>query len=1039
MSSATVNHINSQILNKFQVYSNNVQNSQLQLLDKIWVIKNLIKELHILFNNLTDEDIETVHYNIVKLDEKLHALQEGISKTAVHSLKDAISTKTDANNDTQKTSPNVSATTNNVVILKLLNKEYLKYHELLNQYILNRLDDLITITKNEKENKEIMEITNCREIFEFVQNLQGNDIFKKLIQKKFQLFSDSMFNGKGILCYDLAFEKTPDANKISLTKIDPIKDQHNLDVMAHYSLIRFNLYLPAYLKSSFKDTLSLRKKLETFIEFKLHSIDNNKPFSNDLLNLIEICLVLNYLNKNQFNFLKLSNKISINSSNSQLDDFFANNKNDWNIDNFNILKIENLHSKFSNEIKFYLSKFDTYDMIFDDLTEVENIDLDKLQSENALPVTVTSKDSPSYLSTKPATFNTKNNSTSSLTSSSRNRNGMKLPPLQINQLSEMLKETEGTNEYITKEDRSFNKSALDALTGASISVALEGPLSPVTPTSPFMTSKTLQLNTKQSKLSANNEIKRISKKFTSSIKSPISNELTANSSGSLDSDLLGSVSNNSGLIGGNSGSSTESNSVNSNTNGNPQALTALSRRASKRISRRLSLRFSSSVKSPVSESFDSSLSSIHSSLDHINIGNNNGETGSSEKLSQPLKAIDEVETADDDLNLDDDGWGGMDDDLDIEEEPVFSKSADTADDCKNSSSKLLSKSDHSKPIKEESTFNSIDEELDDWGWGDEDDLEDLEEDGEDPDHETRSESNKTEDHFVLNDASEKFKCTVIPQHISEIITKFVESIYLYNCLNGFEMAELIIQLMDVFYLVGGYMKYESKFLFYNDIYYLNMQIKKYLITKNIKINYAYNTKIENYLTNTINLEKIQFLKIYKKFNNFNYLVNINNNNEIIHDKNISILNQLEFKFKEFFFSGGFQELLPSLKNIIVINFLNEFYQLIINDILELKLISEVASVELDKIISKMLNLIDIFSDERLTKYLKSKIANFNKLKNFQLIVGSHLRSIMESFYNGEFYNMETDELINLINALFVESDIRRNAVKEIVEIRNIEV
>lgn len=207
-----------------------------------------------------------------------------------------------------------------------------------------------------------------------------------------------------------------------------------------------------------------------------------------------------------------------------------------------------------------------------------------------------------------------------------------------------------------------------------------------------------------------------------------------------------------------------------------------------------------------------------------------------------------------------------------------------------------------------------------------------------------------------------------------------------------------------------------------------------------------------------------------------------------------ILNQLEFKFKEMFFAS-FQNLTIDLQQMVVTNFLNEFYQLVINDILQIAMISEQDSNELSKIISFMLNFVNFFgpshrqvssldldsfpsvgdsqqhhrqlekrqkqqemlglleigsqeydqlvneinkNDVFVAKY-KKNIVNFYKLANFKTIVSSHLASIMENFYNGELYNVETQELIHLIKSLFVDSEIRRRAILDIEEIRNIDV
>lgn len=50
-------------------------------------------------------------------------------------------------------------------------------------------------------------------------------------------------------------------------------------------------------------------------------------------------------------------------------------------------------------------------------------------------------------------------------------------------------------------------------------------------------------------------------------------------------------------------------------------------------------------------------------------------------------------------------------------------------------------------------------------------------------------------------------------------------------------------------------------------------------------------------------------------------------------------------------------------------------------------------------------------------------------------MNSHLKDIMESFYNAEFYDLSTMELIALIDKLFADSDLKRRSIEDIREIR----
>ncbi|CQB90288.1 Retrograde transport protein Dsl1 C terminal [Chlamydia trachomatis] len=43
---------------------------------------------------------------------------------------------------------------------------------------------------------------------------------------------------------------------------------------------------------------------------------------------------------------------------------------------------------------------------------------------------------------------------------------------------------------------------------------------------------------------------------------------------------------------------------------------------------------------------------------------------------------------------------------------------------------------------------------------------------------------------------------------------------------------------------------------------------------------------------------------------------------------------------------------------------------------------------------------------------------------------------MERFYQGELFNLETQELVNMIKSIFIQSELRDNYIQEIIEFRN---
>lgn len=66
----------------------------------------------------------------------------------------------------------------------------------------------------------------------------------------------------------------------------------------------------------------------------------------------------------------------------------------------------------------------------------------------------------------------------------------------------------------------------------------------------------------------------------------------------------------------------------------------------------------------------------------------------------------------------------------------------------------------------------------------------------------------------------------------------------------------------------------------------------------------------------------------------------------------------------------------------------------------------------------------------------NRLATYNKLKQAILLVNNHLNDIMEHFYQGDFFDFSTQELILVLQSVFVQSDLRERCILEILEVRN---
>lgn len=68
-----------------------------------------------------------------------------------------------------------------------------------------------------------------------------------------------------------------------------------------------------------------------------------------------------------------------------------------------------------------------------------------------------------------------------------------------------------------------------------------------------------------------------------------------------------------------------------------------------------------------------------------------------------------------------------------------------------------------------------------------------------------------------------------------------------------------------------------------------------------------------------------------------------------------------------------------------------------------------------------------------------KIQSYNKLQQIKLILSSNLKEILDAFCDAKLFEMETHELISLIQSLFIESPQRTDAITEIKTARDAQI
>lgn len=214
----------------------------------------------------------------------------------------------------------------------------------------------------------------------------------------------------------------------------------------------------------------------------------------------------------------------------------------------------------------------------------------------------------------------------------------------------------------------------------------------------------------------------------------------------------------------------------------------------------------------------------------------------------------------------------------------------------------------------------------------------------------------------------------------------------------------------------SYPSLEESFLLYNDLKYLGLKLNSSKLDLSAESNWSQQTiRYSN-----------ELFKILLP-------LDITGDNDESNIVNPTILKQ------------WFQTLQASqLRNTNVDKFKTLIIQLIevinnwfINTIINLNEIMEFQSNKFTRFIKDIQQLtnenLEVIG-ERVTS-----IKSANKLRQTSYLLNNHLKDIMDYFYQGELYDYKTDELVKIIQSIFIKSDLRDNYIKEIVEIRSMEI
>ncbi|KAI5970662.1 DSL1 [Candida margitis] len=156
--------------------------------------------------------------------------------------------------------------------------------------------------------------------------------------------------------------------------------------------------------------------------------------------------------------------------------------------------------------------------------------------------------------------------------------------------------------------------------------------------------------------------------------------------------------------------------------------------------------------------------------------------------------------------------------------------------------------------------------------------------------------------------------------------------------------------------------------------------------------------------------------------------------EILDDYNLNQLGLIYKWFQVLFEEKQFRQTnFKKFQQLVIelVDFANNWLLQLISTIED---ISEQQCVLYSLLIDNLNNITVPFLGE--TGLTKDTIDSFSKLNNVKFLLNNHLKDIMDRFYQGELFDLTTDELVTIIKSIFIPSEIRDNYINEIIEFRN---
>lgn len=267
--------------------------------------------------------------------------------------------------------------------------------------------------------------------------------------------------------------------------------------------------------------------------------------------------------------------------------------------------------------------------------------------------------------------------------------------------------------------------------------------------------------------------------------------------------------------------------------------------------------------------------------------------------------------------------------------------------------------------------------------------------------------------------------------------KDVEELF-YNEFNKICLCFFMIISQDVtkFYL--------NEILFFNDFCFLLDSLKD-KFNDSLYLNDCYklnNQTIDKIIINNKN-ELYNILKPYRS-----YLFSDDSTrfpDDVLKSETDNLLNETKQflqhnLFKRYHDNLDEFEINKQLNSTIIANIISTYHSFIIMKLLYRKTIGDEESLILANFIQSTLSyslptaISKHGNSDGIAKQL-GKIQTYNKLDQIRIVLSSSLKEISNHFYDAVFYDLDTQELIGLICALFIDSPTRREVIEDIKSIR----